>query len=360
MMNTQTTPVDRHFYLDLAAQGLRMPIGADLVLHEEPNPDEIVLDAERLGRVVENTARRYRTPLAIPLMDLRLEKADLLEFAGVVPGEVDAFHFKEPPPEEFLHDVRRAANRPFSPRILANQQAVRYIADSTGLLPVGMLIGPFSLMTKLVEDPIAGVALAGSGISAEDDRAVLMVERCLDLALATVLRSARAQIEAGAKAILVCEPAANRVYISPRQFRSGSDIFERFVLEPNRRLRALLGAHDVDLIFHDCGELLTEFVAQFACQLKPAILSFGSSRKLWEDAAVVPKDIVLFGNLPTKTFYSDAAMPCDEVARRTIDLVARMRECGHPHIVGSECDVLHVPEAVETIRRKVEVMLTAG
>jgi len=36
-----------------------------------------------------------------------------------------------------------------------------------------------------------------------------------------------------------------------------------------------------------------------------------------------------------------------------------MEECGHPHILGSECDVLHVSEAAETIRAKVEVMLTA-
>ena len=34
-----------------------------------------------------------------------------------------------------------------------------------------------------------------------------------------------------------------------------------------------------------------------------------------------------------------------------------MRACGHPHILGSECDVLHVPDAAETIRRKVAAML---
>ena len=41
------------------------------------------------------------------------------------------------------------------------------------------------------------------------------------------------------------------------------------------------------------------------------------------------------------------------------DLIGRMRTAGHPHILGSECDVLHVPEASETIRRKVEAMLAA-
>jgi uroporphyrinogen-III decarboxylase len=202
--------------------------------------------------------------------------------------------------------------------------------------------------------------MASAGVTAEEDTEVCLVERCLQLALATVLRSARAQIEAGAKAIIMCEPAANTVYLSPRQLRNGSNIFERFVLEPNRHVCALLEQHGVDLIFHDCGELLTDMVRQFAVELRPVILSLGSSRKLWKDAGVVPKDMVLFGNLPTKTFYSDAAMPDDRVESLTQELIVRMAEIGHPHIPGSECDVLHVPEAAGRIRRKVDIMLSCG
>lgn len=351
--------MDPRYYLDLAAAGLRMPIGADLVLHEQDDPASILLDAGALGRVVEMAARRYRTPLAFPLMDLRLEKADLLEFLGVPDAEADSYHFPAPPSGEVLERVLSSAARPFSRRIRANQGAVRYIAEKTDLAPVGMLIGPFSLMTKLVADPIAPVAMAGAGVTAAEDEGVRLVERCLELALATVLRSARAQMEAGAKAMIVCEPAANIVYISPRQRRSGSAILERFVLGPNRALKALLDEHGVDLIFHDCGELDTDMVREFAVGLKPAVMSLGSSRKLWEDAEVVPKDIVLFGNLPTKTFYSDAAMPAGEVRRRTVEIVGRMKACGHPHICGSECDVLHVAESAQTIRDKVEVMLEA-
>jgi hypothetical protein len=90
------------------------------------------------------------------------------------------------------------------------------------------------------------------------------------------------------------------------------------------------------------------------------MLSLGSSRKLWEDAAVVAKDIVLFGNLPTKSFYSDEAMPLEEVLRRVAELRHHMSACGHPHILGSECDVLHVPGSAETIRQKVNAMLSCG
>jgi uroporphyrinogen-III decarboxylase len=293
-------------------------------------------------------------------MDLRLEKADLLEFSGVPESEADVFHFEEAPPETLLESMRHAGARPFSKRIRANQEAVRYIAQRTDLLPVGMMIGPFSLMTKLVADPIVSVAMAGNGITKEDDNGVCQMERCLQLALATVLRSARAQIEAGAKAIIMCEPAANTLYLSPRQLRGGSDILDRFVLEPGRQVCALLERHGVDLIFHDCGELVTDMVRQFANVLRPAMLSLGSSRKLWEDSSVVPKDIVLFGNLPTRTFYSDAAMPDERVQSLTQELMARMAEVGHPHIVGSECDVLYVPDAAVQIGRKVDIMLTCA
>jgi uroporphyrinogen-III decarboxylase len=322
----------RDYYLSLARAGLRMPIGTDLVLHEQPDPEAVALDGRALGRVVETAARRYGTPLAVPLMDLRLEKADL-EHGGGSPAA------------------------PFPPRSRAHIDSIRYIASETDLVAVGMAIGPFSLMTKLMADPITAVAMAGLGVSAEDDPAVAEAERCLEAAEFAVHRSVGAQIEAGARAVIICEPAANRVYISPKQLERGSDVFERFVMQPNLRLRALLEAGGADLIFHDCGELTDSMVHEFATRLDPVILSLGSSRKLWEDARLVPKPVVLYGNLPTKSFYSDDAMPLCEVVRLASDLAARMCAAEHPHILGSECDVLHVPESGATIRAKVEAML---
>src|SRR5579862_3376582 len=114
-----------------------------------------------------------------------------------------------------------------------------------------------------------------------------------------------------------------------------------------RPLKRQLADAGVDLIFDDCGELSETMVRQFASMLDPAILSLGSSRRLWEDAALVPPNVVLFGNLPTKSFYSDSVMPAAKVEGLTSDLVARMKQAGHPHILGSECDVLHVAEAAE-------------
>jgi uroporphyrinogen-III decarboxylase len=350
----------REYYLQLAAHGLRIPIGIDLLLHEEPDPQRTLRDGSRLGQVAEHAACRYASPLAIPLMDLTLEKEDLLRLLGYPEGESEIFHFPEAPGLDLLERVRNSFHAPFSTRGQAHIDSVRYIAGKTELLPVGMAIGPFSLMTKLMADPITAVAMAGMGITAEEDAGVLLAERCLALAEMAVARSLEAQIKAGAKAIMICEPAANIVFLSPRQIDAGADIFERFVMQPNLRIRQLLASAAADLIFHDCGELNGFMVAQFATRLDPAILSLGSSRKLWEDAALVPRNVVLFGNLPSKKFYSDESMPVEQVEAMTLELVAKMRAANHPHILGSECDVLHVADAAASIRKKVEVMISCG
>ncbi len=82
--------MDRQFYLGLAESGLRMPIGTHLVLHEHADPEVIVRDGQRLGKVVEEAALRFHCPLGLPLMNLKLEKEALLLARGVAPTQVPA------------------------------------------------------------------------------------------------------------------------------------------------------------------------------------------------------------------------------------------------------------------------------
>jgi uroporphyrinogen-III decarboxylase len=358
MPPTRTRRLAPDHFRALAASGLRTPIGTDLVLHERPFPEAVRLDGRRLAGVVREAAERYRTPLAIPLMDLRVEKADLVHRLRPSAAGVDTFHFESPPSEADLDRARETDGAAFRAGHRAHCDAIAEIASRPGLTPFGIAIGPFSLMTKLLADPIAAVALAGRGVPAADEPLVASAERALLLAELTTRRSLRAQAEAGAAAAIVCEPAASALFVSPRQVAQGSPVFERFVLEPLVRLKALLDAQGVDLFLHDCGEPTTAMVEALASRVRPAVLSLGSSRRLWEDAALVPREVVLFGNLPTKHFYSDETLPLEAVRAKTRELVARMREAGRPFILGSECDVLHVPEAAATIRRKVEAMLT--
>jgi hypothetical protein len=342
----------------LAAAGLRTPIGTDLVLHERPDPEAVRLDGRRLAGVVREAAERYRTPLAIPLMDLRLEKADVMHLVRPDAADPDTFHFDAPPSDADLGRAREGETAAFLPAHRAHLDAIAEVAARPGPTPLGMAIGPFSLVTKLLADPIAAVALAGRGAPAVDEPLVALAESGLALAELAVHRSLRAQLEAGAAAVIVCEPAASALFVSPRQIARGSPVFDRFVLEPLRRAKAVLDEGGADLVLHDCGELTAAMVEALASRVRPAVLSLGSSRRLWEDAPLVPPDVVLFGNLPTKHFYSDETLTLEAVRAMTRDLVARMRETAHPFILGSECDVLHVPGAGETIRRKVEAMLT--
>lgn len=347
--------MQRGYYLELAARGLRMPIAADLLLHEHADAAAILEDGARLGHVLEETARRYELPMALPHMDLELEKAVLLAALGVPAAEIPTYHFDTCPPGALIDTLPAALKTVENPRLRAHIEAIGYIARHTTLLPVGMAIGPFSLMTKLVADPITPIALAGAGMTAEDDEDICLVERALELAIRVILHSVAAQVKAGAKAIFIAEPAANIVYLSPKQIAAGADIYDRYVMTYNRQLKAFLDERGVDLFFHCCGELTDAMVRAFAT-LDPAILSLGSSRVLWQDAALLPKDIVLFGNLPSKKFYSDALISAAEVSRQGDELTRRMREVGHPFILGTECDVLSVPGCEGTLARKVAAL----
>ena len=289
------------------------------MLHERPDPQAVVLDGGRLAGVVAEAAERYRTPLAVPLMDLRLEKADLV--ARVRPGtEPETFHFDLPPTDRDLALARDTAEAPFPARHRAHLDAIARVAARPGLVPLGMAIGPFSLLTKLLADPISAVALAGRGVAAEDEPLVAAAEGALALAESAVVRSVRAQVDAGAAAVIVCEPAASALFVSPRQLAAGSPVYDRFVVEPLVRVKARVEARGALLFLHDCGELVDAMVVALATRVRPAVLSLGSSRRLWEDARLVPDDVVLFGNLPTKHFYSD-----DDPARR-----ARARDDARP------------------------------
>lgn len=340
--------MDRQYYLDLAAAGLRMPIGTHLVLHEHFDHEAIVRDGRRLGQVVAEAAGRFRLPLALPLMDLKLEKESLLLARGVAAAAIDTYHFAELP--------KPGPGFQLTEKMRAVCGAIRYIVSETDLVPVGMGIGPFSLMTKLVSDPITPVFLAGEGASAQEEPEIALVERLLELSFHTIQKYLDAQIAAGAKAIILCEPAANKVYFSPNQLAKSYETFDRYVMKFNLALRAQLESRGVDLIFHDCGELLDGMVRRFAT-LDPAIISLGSSRHLWQDAALLPKRTVLYGNLPTKRFYSDELVSVAEVRRLSEELTSRMQAVAHPFILGSECDILSVPGREQTIQAKVEAFL---
>lgn len=336
--------------LDLASQKHRAPIGTHLVLHAHENAGEIVRNGSALGDVLIETAQRFQTPLAVPLMDLTLEKEALLLALGIAPEEIEKFHFAAPLDESPTFQPTK--------RMHAACDAIRRVALRDDLLPMGMGIGPFSLMTKLISDPITPVFLAGTGATADEELEIGIVETLIEKGTSLVIDYIEMQAEAGAKAFILCEPAANNVYFSPNQLEESYEVFERYAMEPLHKIKAAISSAGMELVFHDCGELTAGMVERFG-SLDAAMMSLGCSRMLWEDAALVPKSTVLYGNLPTKRFYSPQ-LSVAEVENLSLQLLDQMHSSGHPFILGSECDVLSVPGSEQEILGKVDAFMKIG
>lgn len=347
--------MQRKFYLDLAAKGLRMPIGADLILHEQPDPHACRLNGECLGKVIVETAKRFRTPLAFPLMDLRIEKEWLLSEFGVPAEEIDTYHFHNGLTQAEVEKTRAMLNSAPTPSMKASVDAIEYVTKTGDLVPMGMCIGPFSMMTKLIDDPITAIFMAGIDPT---DKDAISVFSALEISTLIICRWIEMQILAGAKAVCICEPAYNTVYISPNQFKANPQILHDLVIRYHLQIKELLNKHDVDMVFHDCGVLCDEIITSVN-ELDPAILSLGSPSDLATAAKLTQPQTVLFGNLPSKKFYSDNEMTEQDVREQSKALLKEMHATGHPFILATECDVLCVSGCEHTIMKKVMAMLDA-
>jgi len=349
--------MDRNFYLQMAKAGARMVLATDLVLKEKANHEELLNDGDELGKIILESSNRYDLALALPFMDLSLEKEWLLTLLGIEKSKIEKFHFNDTLNETIIENVKEKIDNISTQRIDATCNALTYITKNTDKIAVGMCIGPFSLMTKLMSEPITPVFMAAMGATNIDDSSVKNVEIILQLAELIITKYIQKQAAAGAKAICVCEPAANKIYISPDTMTEESgDIFDKYVISINQRLSDEMAKNGVDLIFHDCGDI-TELMLKKISTLHPVILSLGSPVKLWEAAEIVPKDIVLFGNLPTKQFFMDETISPERVEEMSIELLTKMAVTGHPFIMGSECDVLSVNGYEKTISNKINIML---
>jgi hypothetical protein len=75
----------------------------------------------------------------------------------------------------------------------------------------------------------------------------------------------------------------------------------------------------------------------------------GSSRELWHDATLIPQSIVLYGNLPSKKFYSDELISLPDLETLCHQYHAKMKASGHPYLLGTECDVLCIDGCQKTL-----------
>lgn len=348
--HSHSTPSDgRAFYLELAKRGTRLPISAHITLHQRPDPEASRYNGKDLGEVIIETARTLDMPLAFPLMDLQTEKEWMLGQLDVAADKMDTYHFHDELSAEQAVALGAIVDAAPTKRMRATLDAIKHVREHSDLVAVGMCIGPFSLATKLLDDPIT--AAYQVGLDPEDEDALLLLQ-ILDIGAKAIRRWVEMQIEAGAQAICVCEPAYNTVYISPHEIERNPAILQQLVIEPNLQIKQLMESQGVELIFHDCGELNEAIIRSFA-QLDPAILSLGSPCDLPTVAPLIGKNTVIMGNLPSKKFYSDKEITVEQVIQQGRFLLSAMERTGHPFILGTECDVLCVEGCTETIHKKV-------
>ena len=205
---------------------------------------------------------------------------------------------------------------------LARQGSVLPFLASAAVegVPVACVCGPFS---------------RARGADAETPWPQRLVE-----AESAVAREIRSLAVAGSPAIVVEEPELN-VSTLPQPFES-------VVLEHYARLREVFLDARVDALLQVTGVLTRDHVSGLARALHPAVLSLGPSRPLCEDVALVPKDIVLHGNLDSSLFTGSM----DDLTRHALRLRREMRATGHPHLLGTDGSALTclaLPEYLEAL-----------
>ncbi|MBN1874574.1 MAG: hypothetical protein JXA33_10125 [Anaerolineae bacterium] len=347
--------MDREVYLKMSRDNVRLPIVADMILHEREDPGNCRFCGRCLGEAIVEAAIRFDIPLAFPLMDLRTEKEWILKHMGIHDNEIDTFHFTGTLNERQISKIEDVASANPTKRMEATLDALRYVDKHSDKIPVGMCIGPFSLMTKFLSDPITAAYQVGINPDDEEAQDVLQL---LASGTDAIIRWIEMQVSAGAKAICVCEPAYNIVYISPRQIKRNPSILDMLVLNFNRRIKERMDSLGVDLILHDCGELNDDIIRSFNF-LDPAILSLGSPCDLPGIAHLINKNIVIMGNLPSKKFYSDSELSVESVINQSRLLIDKMRNIGHPFILATECDVLYVHGHEQSIMDKIIALTRA-
>jgi hypothetical protein len=206
-------------------------------------------------------------------MDLRVEKTDLVHQLRPDVTETDTFHFESPPSPTDLEQTRERTDGALPSTGRTATRSPR--SPRPGLTPFGISIGPFSTTKPSAIRSARG--LAGRG-AARDEPLVATAEGARPAELPSTLAARAGRGWRGGRHRL--RAGGERALRLPRQMAQGSPVFDRFVVEPLLRLKALLDDEGVDLFLHDCGEPTTAMVEALASRVHPAVLSLGSSRRL--------------------------------------------------------------------------------
>jgi len=207
-------------------------------------------------------------------------------------------------------------------------EVTKKITKKYSIIKGGYVIGPFTM---------AGELMGADNIAINVMLHPELVSEFVDFSLEVISEYARDLFNVGADTIAVLEPLA--VLLSPRQY-------QKFSLHPFKKLVSTL--NNKPLILHICGN--TNHLVKLMCDSGAIGLSLDSKMNFKELKNIIPKEIVLIGNLdPVKVFLQSTPK---EVAEATKILKESMKDVDN-FILSSGCDIpLNTPlENIEAFMR---------
>ena len=210
-------------------------------------------------------------------------------------------------------DQYRAVDPLADGRVWVFLETIRRLVDRLTIPVGGYAIGPFTL---------AGLMFGAQRIALATLDTPELVKSALDFCEQIIVRYAKAQVEAGAKIIMMLEPTA--VLLGPNMFWEFS----------GRSVRQIFRHLDCMTVLHICGD--TTAMVEPMCKTEVHGLSLDSMLDMPAAAARMPGDVVLMGNVdPVNVLLRGA--PAD-VERATRDLLDRTAGCEN-FILSSGCDI---------------------
>ena len=299
-----------------SARRLAMPIGTYPGLQlVKVQVRDVVTNAQVQMDIQAALHQRYQTPFLMSAMDLSVE-------AEAFGAEIQLSETEIPTVTGRLMTSLEQARSLSVPFVGAGRTRV-YIEAVTRLrkldeaaFVVGGCIGPFSLAGRLV-----GVSEALELTITDPALMHTLLEKCTEFLFAY----AQAFQQAGAKALLVAEPAAG--LLSPNGLATFSSAYVS-------RIANKATDDGFSIILHNCGAKLIHLPAILSSGLKT--FHFGAPMDLTAALAKVPSDVVLCGNLDPVSVFNQ--LEPAEVAERTSALL--QATTGYKNfVISSGCDL---------------------
>ncbi|HHU64268.1 MAG TPA: methylcobamide--CoM methyltransferase [Clostridiales bacterium] len=254
----------------------------------------------------------FNIDIIMPFIDLTVEAEAL--------GIPITFHENESPnvdvhpltKAEELKDYK-APNPNTGGRMAVFVSVVKLLKNNTDKIVGGLVCGPFTL---------AGLMMGAEKLALNTLMEPDFCKKTMDFATSAILPYAKAQIKAGADFIILLDPTA--VLLSPK-------LYDKFVTPS---IKQIIKELEVPVVIHTCGN--TTNIVPNMCRTGAQGLSLDGMVDFGKLSTIVPKDVVLIGNIDPVRIMSNATP--DRVYTATMDLLENMKNVPN-FILSTGCDL---------------------